>query len=178
MIHGQGRVTSEPAGAIDCPGDCSYTLSGSTALTLRAAPSSGWATGESAFCCEQDVCTVSLNDFNYTLHIRFRPRAKLQLWPNGDGAIALSPMPADSPGEQDSTPCTPGTTDAGTGCELYHLPGTAVTATATAAGPSTFLGWSARTCPRGGDLHSGARPRRNVPRRPLHAARRARDPGG
>ena len=30
VIHGQGRVTSEPAGAIDCPGDCSHTFTGST----------------------------------------------------------------------------------------------------------------------------------------------------
>ena len=28
VIHGQGRVTSEPAGAIDCPGDCSHTFIG------------------------------------------------------------------------------------------------------------------------------------------------------
>ena len=49
VIHGQGRVTSEPAGAIDCPGDCSHTFSGSTSLTLRAAPASGWATSADRF---------------------------------------------------------------------------------------------------------------------------------
>jgi hypothetical protein len=147
VVHGQGRVTSEPPGAIDCPGDCSHTFSGSTTLTLRAAPASGWATGENAFCGELDVCTVSLNDVDYDLHVRFRPRAKLQLWPNGDGAITLSPTPSDWLGEPDSTPCTPATAEAGSGCERYYLPGTAVTATATAAGGSTFLGWSARSCP-------------------------------
>ena len=45
VIHGQGRVTSEPAGAIDCPGDCSHAFTGSTSLTLRATPTTGWAIG-------------------------------------------------------------------------------------------------------------------------------------
>jgi len=146
VVHGQGRVLSEPAGAIDCPGDCSHTFSGSTSLTLRAAPASGWVTADNAFCGETDVCTVSLNDFGYTLHVYFRPRAKLQLWPNGEGAITLSPTPADWRGEPDQTPCAPDTAFDGTGCELYYLPGTTVTATATAAPSSTFLGWSARGC--------------------------------
>ena len=146
VLHGQGRVTSEPAGAIDCPGDCSHPFTGSTSLTLRAAPASGWVTAQNAFCGETDLCTVSLNDFDYTLDVYFRPRAKLQLWPNGDGAITLSPTPADWRGEPDTSPCTPGNSDAGTGCELYYLPGTAVTATAAAVAPSTFLGWSAHGC--------------------------------
>ena len=47
VIHGQGRVTSDPAGAIDCPTTCSFTFAGSTALTLRAAPASGYVTAES-----------------------------------------------------------------------------------------------------------------------------------
>lgn len=146
VIHGQGRVTSEPAGAIDCPGDCSYTFTGSASLTLRAAPASGWVTAENAFCGETDVCTVSLGNFTYTLDVYFRPRAKLQVWPNGDGAITLSPTPADFRGEPDTTACTPDPALAGTGCEYYYLPGTAVTVTATAVAPSTFLGWSAHTC--------------------------------
>jgi hypothetical protein len=150
VIHGQGRVTSEPAGAIDCPGDCSHTFTGSASLTLRAAPASGWATAQIDSCSEVDVCTVSLNDFSYTLHVYFRPRAKLQVWPNGDGAITLSPTPADSRGEPDATPCTPDTAFSGTGCEFYYLPGTVLTATATAAGASTFLGWSAHFCPGAG----------------------------
>ena len=146
VIHGQGRVTSEPAGAIDCPGDCSHAFTGSTGLTLRATPATGWATAENASCGETDVCAIALNDFGYTIHVYFRPRAKLQVWPNGDGAIALSPTPADWRGEPDLNPCTPATAFSGTGCELYFVPGTVVTATATAAGTSTFLGWSAHRC--------------------------------
>ena len=146
VIHGQGRVTSEPAGAIDCPADCSHAFTGSASLTLRAAPASGWATADNAICGEMDVCTVPLNDFGYTLHVYFRPRAKLQMWPNGDGAITLSPTPADWRGEPNTTPCTPSSGSAASGCELYFLPGTLVTATATAVAPSTFLGWSAHTC--------------------------------
>ena len=45
VIHGQGRVTSEPAGAIDCPGDCSHTFTGSTGLTLRADAGDGLGDG-------------------------------------------------------------------------------------------------------------------------------------
>ncbi len=95
VIHGQGRVTSEPAGAIDCPGDCSHTFTGSTSLTLRATPTTGWVTAQNASCGETDVCAVALNDFGYTIHVYFRPRAKLQVWPNGEGAIMLSPTPAN-----------------------------------------------------------------------------------
>lgn len=145
VIHGQGRVTSEPAGSIDCPGDCSHTFTGSTSLTLRAVPATGWATAQNGFCGEVDVCTMSLNDVNHRIDVYFRPRAKLQVWPNGDGTITLSPTPADSLGEPDPTSCAPDIFSS-TGCELYYLPGTAVTATATAVAASTFLGWSAHGC--------------------------------
>jgi hypothetical protein len=144
-VHGQGRVTSEPAGAIDCPGDCSHTFSGSTTLTLRAAPASGWATAENAICGEADTCTVSLDDSSHTIDVYFRPSAKLEVWPNGDGSVALSPTPTNARGEPDAAPCI-GNIFLGTGCELYYLPGTTVTATATAAAGTTFLGWSARRC--------------------------------
>ena len=146
VVHGQGRVTSEPPGAIDCPGDCSHTFSGSTTLTLRAAPASGWATAQNAFCGETDLCTVSLNDTGHTIDVYFRPRAMLQVWPNGEGAITLSPTPADRLGQPDTAPCTPKNPFTDTGCDLYYLPGTAVTATAAAAAGSTFLGWSAHGC--------------------------------
>ena len=176
VVHGQGRVTSEPAGAIDCPGDCSHTFTGSTSLTLRAAPATGWVTAQNASCGETDLCTVALNDFGYTIDVYFRPRTKLQVWPNGDGAVTLSPTPADWLGEPDATPCTPDTAFAGTGCEYYYLPGTAVTATASAAVESTFLGWSTLGCPGDGHVRRHAQPRLELPRRALHAARGAGDP--
>ncbi len=147
VLHGQGRVTSDPAGAIDCPGDCSHTFTGATSLTLRAAPASGWATAQNGFCGEMDVCTMSLNDVNHAIDVYFRPRAKLQVWPNGDGAITLSPTPADSLGEPDPTPCTPGNPFVDTGCERFYRPRTVVTASAGAVASSTFLGWSAHGCP-------------------------------
>src|SRR4029078_698047 len=50
VVHGQGRVTSEPAGAIDCPPTCSFAFTGSTTLTLRAAPARGYATAQIAAC--------------------------------------------------------------------------------------------------------------------------------
>ena len=146
VIHGQGRVTSDPAGAIDCPTTCSFAFVGSTALTLRATPASGYAIAELASCTEVDVCTVPLNDFAYTINVYFRPRAKLQLWPNGDGAINVTPPPADFRGEPAAASCTPANAFEGTGCELYYLPGTSVTATAAAVAPSSFVGWSAQSC--------------------------------
>jgi hypothetical protein len=146
VIHGQGRVTSDPAGAIDCPASCSFAFAGSTTLTLRATPATGYAISELASCTEVDVCAVPVNDFAYTINVYFRPRAKLQLWPNGDGAITVSPPPADFRGEPAPASCTPANAFEGTGCELYYLPGTSVTATAAAVAPSTFVGWSAQGC--------------------------------
>jgi hypothetical protein len=147
VIHGQGRVTSDPAGAIDCPTICSLTFTGPRTLTLRAAPASGYATAELAVCSEVDVCTLSLNDVANTLDVYFRPRAKLQLWPNGDGAITVSPPPADSRGEAAPATCDRQNSPQAAGCEFYYLPGTSLTATATVVAPSTFIGWSAHVCP-------------------------------
>jgi hypothetical protein len=146
VIHGQGRVTSDPAGAIDCPTTCSFAFAGSTTLTLRATPATGYAVAELASCTEVEVCAVPLNDFAYTINVYFRPRAKLQLWPNGDGAITVSPPPADFRGEPAPASCTPANAFEGTGCELYYLPGTSVTATAAVVAPSAFVGWSAQSC--------------------------------
>jgi hypothetical protein len=146
VVHGQGRVTSDPPGALDCPTRCSFAFAGSRTLTLRAAPANGYATAELASCTETDVCTLSLNDFAYTIDVYFRPRAKLQLWPNGDGAVGVKPPPADFRGDAAPATCTRESSPEGTGCELYYLPGTTVTATASAVAPSTFLGWSAYGC--------------------------------
>ena len=79
-------------------------------------------TAQNASCGETDLCTVSMNDFDYTIHVYFRPRAKLQVWPNGEGAIMLSPTPADWRGEPDPSRCTPGTAFSGTGCESTTCP--------------------------------------------------------
>jgi hypothetical protein len=146
VIHGQGRVTSDPAGAIDCPTSCSFAFAGSTTLTLRAAPATGYATAELASCGEVDICAVPLGNSAYTIDVYFRPRAKLQLWPNGDGSIAVSPPPADVRGEPAQASCTVENSRPTTGCEFYYLPGVSVTATASAVPPSTFIGWSAHNC--------------------------------
>jgi hypothetical protein len=146
VIHGQGRVTSDPAGSIDCPTSCSLSFAGSRTLTLRAAPASGYATAELAFCGEVDVCTVSLNDSASTLDVYFRPRVKLQLWPNGDGTITVTPPPADRRGEPTPAACTLPNPFDDTGCEFYYLPGASVTAIASAGPTSTFLGFSTPTC--------------------------------
>ena len=146
VIHGQGRVTSDPPGAIDCPTSCSLSFTGSKALTLRAAPANGYVTAQLASCTEIDVCTVPLNDFAYTIDVYFRPRLKLQLWPNGDGKITVTPPPADFRGEPATAECTPANSFEGTGCELYYLPDTSVTAVASPGPTSSFLGFSSPTC--------------------------------
>ena len=141
VIHGQGRVTSEPAGAIDCPTTCSFTFAGSTTLTLRAAPATGYATAQLASCTEVDVCTVPLNDFAYTIDVYFRPRAKLQLWPNGDGTITVTPPPADWRGEPAAATCTPANASR-PGLRALLPAGSPVNAMASPGPASTFLGFS------------------------------------
>jgi Divergent InlB B-repeat domain len=147
VVHGQGRVTSEPPGAIDCPGRCTLTFAGTTTVTLRATPAAGWTVAGNAFCGATPVCSVTLGDFPSTLDVFFRPAALLQLWPNGDGAVTVTPAPTNEFGEPATEPCTSANASALTGCERFYVPGTVVTATATGAPGSTFLGWSARECP-------------------------------
>ncbi|MGZ8782582.1 MAG: InlB B-repeat-containing protein, partial [Gaiellaceae bacterium] len=147
VVHGQGRVTSDPAGEIDCPGRCVLTFAGVRNLTLRATPSSGWAVADNALCGAAAACTVPLADNAYNLDVFFRPAAKLQVWPNGDGAVAVSPTPVDERGLPLQDPCTPATVSVTSGCDLFYVPGTDVVATATPAAGSSFLGWSARECP-------------------------------
>ena len=98
VIHGQGRVTSEPPGAIDCP---AAARSRSQAHDVDISRGTGDRIRGRALasCTEVDVCTVQLNDFAYTIDVYFRPRAKLQLWPNGNGTINVTPPPADWRGE-------------------------------------------------------------------------------
>ena len=145
VIHGQGRVTSEPPGAIDCPGRCTLAFTGSTQLTPRRG---GNRVGDrAARVLRQRRCTVALNDFTYNLDVYFRPRAELQLWPRGDGAITVSPQPADDRGLPTAPTCNRENAFEGTGCRFYYLPGTRVTAAASADPGSTFLGWSSRDCP-------------------------------
>ena len=147
VVHGQGRVTSEPPGAIDCPGLCTLTFAGTTTITLRATPTTGWTIIGNAVCGPTPVCAVTLGDFASTVDVFFRPAARVQLWPNGDGAVAVTPTPTDEFGEPVTEPCTSANASALTGCERFFVPGTVVTATATPATGSTFLGWSARRCP-------------------------------
>ena len=142
-------MTSEPAGAIDCPGDCSHAFTGSTSLTLRATPATGWVTAQNGSCIT-DLCTVPLNDFNYTIHVYFRPRAKLQVWPNGDGAITLSPTPADWRGEPDPNPCTPDDRLLRHRLRVLLPPGHGGDGHGDARPASSFLGWSAHDCPGAG----------------------------
>ena len=87
-----------------------------------------------------------LNDFAYTINVYFRPRAKLQLWPNGDGAINVSPPPADSAGEPTDASCTPANSFEGTGCEFYYLRAPGDRDGEPEPRASSFLGFSTPAC--------------------------------
>ena len=149
VVNGQGRVTSDPAGTIECPPTCTVAFSGSTSVKLRATPAAGHVLESWGDRCDRTTleCTFELGDFAYTLEISFRPRALLQLWPAGEGAITVTPPGTDRFGSP-AGECTSENASDGSGCERYYLPGTAVTAAASAAAGSTFLGWSTPVCAR------------------------------
>jgi hypothetical protein len=147
VVVGQGRVTSDPAGTIDCPTTCTASFTGSTSLKLRATPAAGHELASWGDRCDRTAleCTFELDDFGYTFEISFRPRAQLQVWPAGEGAITLTPPGVARLGKPAET-CTSDNASDSLGCERYYLPGTAVTAAASAAAGSTFLGWSTPAC--------------------------------
>ena len=147
VVVGQGRVTSDPAGTIDCPTTCTASFTGTTSLKLRAAPAAGYELASWGDRCDRTAleCTFELGDFGHTFEISFRPRAQLQVWPAGEGAITLTPPGMDRLGKPAET-CTSDNASDSLGCERYYLPGTAVTAGAAAAAGSTFLGWSTPAC--------------------------------
>jgi Divergent InlB B-repeat domain len=148
VIHGQGRVVSDPAGTIDCPGRCSFSFSSTTSLKLMATAATGYTlSGWSGFCgSTQTSCTLTLGLFTYFLDVYFRPSATLQVWPAGDGTVTMTPPGFDWRGDP-AEPCTVENAFDGTGCEIYYLPGATVSAAASASGGSTFLGWSTPRCP-------------------------------
>jgi len=147
VVQGQGRVTSDPPGAIDCPPSCTHSFAGETSVRLRAAPADGHELASWGDRCDRTTleCTFELGDFPYTFTVSFRPRAQLQLWPAGEGSITLTPPGTDRFGLP-AEPCTSDNASDSFGCERYYLPGTAVRASAGATAGSTFLGWSTPAC--------------------------------
>jgi len=151
VVHGPGRVVSDPPGEIDCPGRCTVSFATTRTLRLRAtAPDghtiAGWIPSVGGGCGEVTECTLALGNFDHTIHVHVRPTASLQLWPNGDGVLTVSPAGTDARGDAADAACTRENALAGTGCILYYVPGTEVTVSATAPAGGAFLGWSAHHC--------------------------------
>ena len=176
VIHGQGRGTRSAGGVDRLPRRAVRRRSPlDTTLTLRAAPASGYVTAQLASCTEVDVCTVTLNDFAYTIDVYFRPAgeaaavaerrrrdhcltAACGLSRRADRLPARLRTPSRAPAASSTTSRAPGDRD-GERRPGEHLPG--------------LQHARLRQVQR---LHDQSEPRL-VSRRALHSARGPRDPG-
>ena len=148
VVQGQGRVTTEPSGTLDCPGTCAAVVSSSAVVTLRMTPAPGYELTQRFGCdglFDSPTCTVEMRGFDRIVHVYFAPAGKLELIPAGDGDLLVSPAGTND----DGTPADPvceGVSTSMTPCVFRYLPGTSVVVTARAQPPSTFNGWSLRSC--------------------------------
>jgi len=132
---GTGTVTSSPGG-INCGDDCSNTYAIGTVVTLSAAPAggstfAGWSGGG---CSGTGTCSVTMNA-NQTVTATFNPpvsTATLTISKQGGGSGTVTSAPAGI--------------NCGNTCSASFPTGSSVTLTATAAGGSTFAGWSGGGC--------------------------------
>ncbi len=125
---GLGTVSSNPAG-ISCGLDCgeSYAFNTSITLTASAAATSTF-TGWSGDCSGTGTCTVTMNQArNVTATFTGNPQT-LTVNRSGAGTGAVS--------------SNPGGITCGADCNETYAYNTSVTLTASAAGTSTFTGWS------------------------------------
>jgi hypothetical protein len=130
---GSGTVTSNPSG-ISCGSTCSAIFDFGTSVTLTAAPASsstfaGWS-GEG--CRGTDTCTVSLTQArSVTATFTLIPQPlTVTLAGTGSGTVTSNPAGLSCP----------------SACSAAFDFSTSVTLTATAAGGSTFAGWSGEGC--------------------------------
>ncbi len=136
---GSGSVASQPAG-IDCGATCSHSFDGGTQVTLTPTPASGSTfAGWSGACSGSGACQVALNS-DQAVTANFNtvppPQHVLSVSTAGPGSGSVASQPAGI--------------DCGATCSHSFAGGTQVTLTPTAAGGSTFAGWS------GGCAGSGA----------------------
>ena len=148
---GAGTVTSSPAG-INCPQTCSAPFPAGTSVTLTATGANGHrfdAWEETAGCTVQPTvpnqCRLTVT-LDWRVGVVFRPAATLQVFPNGNGSVTVSPPGLDLATGNMLTTCE---SVRERGCSLAYLPGTRVTATAAPGPGRTFAGWSAAGCGTG-----------------------------
>lgn len=151
VVHGQGRVVTEPASRLDCPGACSLVVGADATVTLRAIPASGHEVTQRFGCVpprlDDPTCAVELRGFDQRVDVYFAPAGVLQLWPAGHGDLSVEPTGAGDDGEPLDPVCREDGIPATTGCLLRYVPGTKVAVTARPKAASTFVGWSGFRCP-------------------------------
>jgi hypothetical protein len=130
---GSGTVTSSPAG-INCGTDCSEAYAGNTAVTLTAAPASGWTFGgwTGGGCSGTGGCTVTVTAATTVTATFQQGPVTLTVARGGNGTGTVTSAPA-------GIAC-------GADCSEAYPPGTAVTLTAAAGSGSAFAGWSGGGC--------------------------------
>ena len=131
---GMGVVQSSPIGINHCSGTCNAAFANGTAVTLTAAPVTGYYfAGWSGACSGQGACTVTLNNHQTATASFVQIPANQQLLTvsvTGGGSVATNPG-----GLNCSTTCS------------YPFPtNTAVSLMATAATGNTFMGWTGEGC--------------------------------
>jgi len=131
--NGSGTVTSMPAG-INCGADCSENFTFGTMVTLTATPSGGssFTSWQNCPSPSGNTCTLTVNSpITVTATFTLDTYA-LNVTKAGMGTGSVSSIPA---GISCGADCT----------ETYSY-GTVVTLNASAAGNSTFTGWSGGGC--------------------------------
>lgn len=127
---GTGTVTSSPAG-INCGADCSEAYAPGTVVTLTATPTGastfqGWSGGGCSGTAS--TCMVTVTGALMVTATFGAPQCTLTVVKAGTGTGTVTSVPAGI--------------NCGTDCTETVACGTAITLTASAAGTSTFAGWS------------------------------------
>ena len=124
-IAGSGTITSTPAG-INCPGTCTANFSLGTALTLAAAPASGFQFAGFGGACSGQTCKLVLSS-NQSVSATFHASAaQVTVSISGNGTVTSNPAGINCP----------------TTCSAGFNSGSSVTLTASPASGSTFSGFS------------------------------------
>jgi hypothetical protein len=128
---GTGTVTSSPAG-INCGATCTANFAGGTAVTLSAAPASGYVFGGwSGACSGTGACTVTMDAAKgvaATFTAQTAAKYTLTVAKAGSGVGTVTSNPAGI--------------NCGTACSYGFAAGTSVALSATPARGYVFAGWS------------------------------------
>jgi phospholipase C len=97
-ISGSGTVTSAPAG-INCPGACSAGFQSGTAVTLEAAPATGFKFSGFGGACSGASCQLVVSG-SQSVSVTFSPAPPVQLSVSvsGSGTVASTPAGITCPG--------------------------------------------------------------------------------